>query len=170
MIRIIALFYFAFFAESIIAQSASTQPCSSPECTQFDFWLGDWDLTYNDSIHATNHITKEMGNCVVYEHFNDPSQSFSGASWSVFNSTTNLWQQCWVDNQGGYILLTGKYGNGEMVLFTEERKLSDGSSGKNKMRFYNITSLSFDWNWEVTKDGGKSWTILWKIHYSRKKP
>ena len=56
------------------AQNNPSSPCSSLECNQFDFWLGDWNLTYNDTVHAFNKITKEMDGCVIYEHFDDPSQ------------------------------------------------------------------------------------------------
>ncbi len=28
---------------------------------------------------------------------------------------------------------------------------------------------SLDWSWERSDDGGKSWKVLWRIHYERKK-
>ena len=36
------------------------------------------------------------------------------------------------------------------------------------MVFKNITHDEFDWSWEGSKDGGKTWTVVWPIHYKRK--
>ncbi len=49
----------------------SNAPCSSVECNQFNFWVGDWDLTWTDAegkiIHGSNRVEKTLGNCVVAE-------------------------------------------------------------------------------------------------------
>jgi hypothetical protein len=26
----------------------------------------------------------------------------------------------------------------------------------------------FDWSWEASKDGGKTWNVVWPIHYKRR--
>lgn len=159
---IASIFYFSN------GYAQTTSPCSAPESSQFDFWVGDWNLTYNDSLHSTNKIDHEFDGCVIHEHFFDPNQKYKGESWSVFNPNTKMWQQTWVDNQGAYIALNGKFENSEMLLFTEPHALKAGGTGINKMRYYNITDKSFDWNWEQSTDNGKTWTIGWKIHYVRK--
>jgi hypothetical protein len=151
-----------------IFSQQKTTPCSSPEASQFDFWIGTWNLTYNDSIHATNTIIKKAGGCVIEENFNDPSQSFAGQSWSVFVPATGKWHQTWVDNQGGYIVLTGEFKDNKMTLATEPKTLADGKIKISRMIFYNITKNSFDWSWEGSEDGGKSWKVNWLIHYVRK--
>ncbi len=150
------------------AQTNAQIPCTAPECSQFDFWIGDWALTYNDTMHAANRITKEMGGCLIHEHFNDAAKSYSGESWSVYNPLTKLWQQTWVDNQGGYIVLSGVFKDGRMTLFTEPASQPDGTKKQYRMVYYNITTNSFDWDWESTTDDGKTWKNNWRIHYKRK--
>src|ERR1044071_982161 len=86
-------------------QTSNQPPCSLPQASQFDFWVGDWNLTWSDSLHGTNHVDKIFGNCTVHENFTDPNTNFLGQSWSVFNANYKMWQQTWVDNQGGYIAL-----------------------------------------------------------------
>ena len=147
---------------------ATAKPCSAAECSQFDFWLGDWDLTYNDTVHATNLVTKEMGGCLIHEHFNDPSHAYTGESWSVYNAKTKLWQQTWVDNQGAYIVLTGAFKDGSMILYTEPTLQPDGKMKQSRMVFYDITPDRFMWDWESTIDEGKTWTNNWRIHYKRR--
>ncbi len=151
------------------AQNTNTQkPCSALQASQFDFWVGDWDLTWNDTSHGTNRIQKVMDGCTVNENFYDPSMKYSGSSWSVYNTRTKLWQQTWVDNMGGYITLTGKYENNAMTLTTAPQKLPDGKEMISRMVFYNITPQNFDWRWQSTKDNGTTWQTDWLIHYKRK--
>ncbi len=38
-----------------------------------------------------------------------------------------------------------------------------------RMIWYNISKDAFDWNWEASTDGGKTWKVNWQIHYTRKK-
>ena len=153
----------------INAQNQPAQkPCSSPEASQFDFWIGNWELTWNDTSKGSNTITKIMDGCALHENFFDPVLNYKGESWSVYSPTRKMWQQTWVDNSGAYIALTGKFENGEMILSTEPRKLQDGKELISRMVFYNITSKAFDWRWEASTDNGTTWKANWVIHYRRK--
>ena len=154
------------------AQNTNQSTCSSPQAMQFDFWLGDWNLTYNDTLHATNHIEKIMGSCAIQENFHDPNTNYNGKSWSVYNKNYNVWQQTWIDDQGGYIDLTGSKQADSMVLTTAEKTVPANVSptGKivNRMVYHNIQKNSFDWEWESSSDSGQTWKNNWHIHYQRK--
>lgn len=165
---LLSLLLFSFFYNLNAQNSPNVPPCTSPEISQFDFWIGDWQLTWNDTSHGTNSIRKIMEGCTVQESFNDPSMKYSGSSWSVYNPKIKMWQQTWVDNQGGYIVLKGEFSNGMMTLSTDPRKLQNGTEIISRMVFYDIASDKFDWKWESTKDDGKSWQTDWLIHYQRK--
>ena len=162
-----------FLGYNSFAQTTTQKPCTSPEASQFDFWVGEWELTWNDTLHGTNHIKKMFGDCTIHENFSDPRLNYLGQSWSVYNSNYKIWQQTWVDNQGGYIALTGGKEGDSMILKTAEMNVpvSMSATGKmiNRMVFYNIKPDSFDWSWESSVDGGKLWTPKWQIHYDRKK-
>jgi hypothetical protein len=161
-----------FFCLFSNAQTASNLPCSSSETRQFDFWIGDWNLTWNDTSHGTNHIERIFGNCTVQENFSDPAANYLGKSWSVYNPNYKIWQQTWVDSQGGYIDLTGGMKSDSMVLTTAAQTVpkSISPTGKiiNRMVYYHITPQSFDWSWESSIDGGINWKNNWLIHYKRK--
>jgi hypothetical protein len=142
-------------------------PCKDPAVSQFDFWVGDWDLTWADTLHGTNKVERIMGGCTVQENFYDPKMKFSGKSWSVYSVQRKLWQQTWVDTNGGYIVLSGGMQGDSMVLTTPPRSIPNGTS-VSRMVYYNIKKDSFDWSWEASTDGGKSWKQNWLIHYKRK--
>lgn len=155
------------------SQTPNQKACSSPEASQFDFWVGDWIATWSDTLHGTNHIEKMLGNCTVHENFSDPNKNYLGQSWSVYNANYKKWQQTWVDNQGGYIALTGGLVGDSMVLTTTERSVPTtvSPSGKivTRMVYYSIKPDSFDWSWEASIDSGQTWKQNWLIHYKRKK-
>ena len=146
--------------------SEQQQPCSTPEARQFDFWLGEWDLTWGEDGRGSNRITSRYGGCVIEENFNGaPSMEFQGMSVSTYNPKIQKWQQTWVDSQGSYIHLTGEFEDGKMVLINKP-PTSDGQV-LFRMVFYNITEDSFEWDWERSEDGGENWELHWQIHYQR---
>jgi hypothetical protein len=145
--------------------------CSSPEASQFDFWLGEWKLDWKnekgETESGTNFISKSLGGCVVEENFSTSDKTFSGRSFSVYNANKSIWQQTWVDNSGAYMDFTGEFAGGKMILL---RKIMNkqGKEMVQRMVFYDIQQNELWWNWESSADEGKTWKLLWKIHYVRK--
>ena len=133
---------------------------------EFDFWVGEWDAYWGDSIRGTNTITKEQNNFVLHEHFAD-FKGFTGESWSVFSVPEQKWKQTWVDKSGAYIALTGEFGTNGMELFCE--KIKNGKKVKYRMLYKNNQPDGFDWEWSSQAEGEKDWKINWAIHYQRKK-
>jgi hypothetical protein len=153
-------------------------PCSSPEAAQFDFWLGEWELASRmrtgpgeedwQEGTASNRIEKTLDGCVILENFDGrPATELIGMSVSTWNSRLGKWQQTWVDNQGGYLDFVGRFKDGRMVLSRET--VRDGKKILQRMVFDNITENSLDWAWQSSEDEGKSWKLLWHLHYTRKK-
>ena len=154
----------------VLLQLASGQtqkiPCSAPESKQFDFWVGEWQATWKGG-GGTNTVTKILNGCVIHEEFKASGEKpLIGLSNSVYNSNRKLWQQTWVDNNGAYLDFTGNWENDKMILSRSIER--EGQAISQRMVWYNITEDSFDWNWEGSKDGGKTWQVNWQIAYKRK--
>ncbi len=163
------LFVLSIFIICFSAAGQSKQkPCSLMEAGQFDFWLGNWDLYSADTLTGTNNIQKLMDGCALQENFESRASGYSGKSWSMYNPQLKVWEQTWIDNQGSFIYLTGKFEQGKMTLTTAPRKIPNGKEMINRMVFHNIASDSFDWEWESTSDNGSTWVNGWHIHYKRK--
>jgi hypothetical protein len=149
------------------------QPCSEPEQKQLDFWIGSWDLTWpgntaGEVAHGTNNIARMLDGCVVQENFSGgDAMPLRGLSVSLFNTRSGKWQQTWVDNQGAYLDFVGEFKDGQMILAREATK-PDGSKLLQRMVYKNITPTEFDWSWESSSDGGKTWKVAWPTHYSPK--
>ena len=93
-------------------------PCSSPKCTQFDFWIGEWEVEANGAQAGTNRITKILDGCVIMEEWEGGS-NFKGKSFNRYDPVTQKWEQYWVDNKGGVLRISGGYADGKMVMSGE---------------------------------------------------
>lgn len=133
---------------------------------QFDFWLGEWNLTW-DGGRGSNSIQAILDGKVILESFDAGSpETFKGMSVSVYNSTLGKWQQTWVDNTGNYLDFVGGVSDGKMIL--ERTVRQEEEIVMQRMVFYRINQMQLDWNWERSVDQGANWELLWHIHYQRK--
>jgi hypothetical protein len=184
-IQLIALT--AMLALSVLATAAvltgfylvsANDMASVPAKRQFDFWLGEWDLTWPGEQsglpagqigRGTNNIKAILDSAVIEENFVDlaPS-SLRGMSVSVHNQRLGKWQQTWVDNQSSYLDFVGEFQDGKMIL-SRRATTKDGKEIIQRMVWHNIAKDQLDWNWEASQDGGKTWKVNWQIHYKRKK-
>ncbi len=167
------------FAMAMISlASAQTTPakafCTDPHQKQFDFWIGQWDLSWpgakaGDVAHGHNHVTHLMDGCVVQENFDGGDTSpMQGMSVSVFDLPSGKWKQTWVDNQGAYLDFTGEFHEKEReLILAREAAKPDGSKILQRMVYKNLSPNEFDWSWEQSSDGGKTWVVQWPIHYKR---
>jgi len=174
---ILMLLMTVWMSVSAIAQNAQpAKPCTQLEAKQFDFWIGEWDLTWQGPQgglpegqvgKAVNIINSELGGCVIAENFSFADSSYTGRSWSVYSAGKKQWQQTWVDNSGSYLLFTGEFSEGKMILQTQPYQRGD-KTFVSRMVFKNIQKNSLDWDWQRSDDNGKTWKDVWNIHYQRK--
>lgn len=136
---------------------------SNPE-NQFDFWLGEWNVTWGEDGKGTNHIERILDGKIIQENFIAPD--LHGISVSVYDPERSVWCQTWVDNNGTYLDFTGKFKDGKMILSRDA--IVKGHACRQRMVWWDIQENKFDWNWERSDDNGKSWRVLWQIHYTRK--
>lgn len=155
--------------------SQPSSPCSEPERRGFDFWVGEWELSWpaeqmggapGDRGAGINRIERVLDGCVIEENFSTNDGSFRGHSVSVFDGAAGIWRQTWVDSSAGYIVLTGQFVDEKMILSTDPRE-RDGDVVMNRMVFRDITPVSLIWDWQGSRDGGATWIDLWNIKYSR---
>ena len=131
---------------------------------QFDFWLGEWDVTWGEDGKGKNHILRIMDDKIIQENFSAPD--LIGMSVSSYDAERKLWCQTWVDNNGSYLDFTGRFENEKMILSRDA--IVRGQACKQRMVWFNIDANQFDWNWERSDDRGQSWRALWRIKYTRK--
>jgi len=133
---------------------------------QFDFWLGEWDLSWGVDGRATNSVYLDFDGRVIVESFDGrPSLELQGMSVSSFDEGEDCWKQTWVDNKGNYLAFRGGLCDGVMDLRTE--KVVQGRRATLRMRWFEIAEDSLQWAYERSEDGGRSWETLWRVAYVR---
>ncbi len=151
---------------------AAPGPCSGPEFSQMDFWLGDWDVSWDASPgtpagSGSNRIARVLSGCVVEELFDGGPSGLVGRSVSTFHRPLGSWRQTWVDNQGGYFALTGGREGDRFVLVST--RLRDRGPHQ-RMVFEDIRPDALTWRWQSSPDGGATWTDAWVLRYRRRGP
>ena len=119
----------------------------------------DWrpDLT---GVFAT------LDGAVIQENFEGGDPPLRGMSVSVFSREDERWHQAWVDNSGSYLDFVGDFDDGKMILQRDGRV--EGKTVKQRMVWFDISENALEWNWERSDDEGKTWKVLWNIHYRRR--
>lgn len=163
-------------ASPLLAPAQAPAAMNPPQAADlFDFWLGDWDVSWSSPDGSTgrgrNRIAKVLDGTVIEENFEETpdgkSPPLKGRSLSVLHKASGVWKQTWADNQGGYFSLTGQV-DGERRIFITDTTMKDGKPTAQRMVFHGIRRDALTWDWEKTEDGGRTWQLLWRIHYKRR--
>jgi len=156
------------------SSTPATNPCAASEQRQFDFWMGEWEAYWpgnkeSETQQGSNSIRRVLDGCVVEENFSGGHDiHLRGKSFSTFDTRAGKWKQTWVDNEGSYLDFIGEFKDGQMILARAAAR-PDGTKVLQRMVYKNIGADQFDWSWENSKDGGKTWQVQWPIHYKRRK-
>lgn len=111
--------------------------------TDFDFWLGEWNVYSNDekrTFQGSNSITRHHKNCLIMENWTS-AQGGGGRSMNYYDPVEDQWRQLWV--AGGYSIdyTGGLDDSGSMVL-------------KGKINYYKTgQSNKFRGTWKPNPDG-----------------
>ncbi len=151
-------------ASPVVAQS----PCTTPDHRAFDFWIGTWDV-YDPSgtQRGHNEIRSTLGGCVLHERYGTPS-GYEGESVNIYDASRGVWHQSWVDNGGLLLRLEGGIRDGAMVL----EGLTTGADGTESLNRITWSQLDSDGDrvrqlWEISADGGSTWTVAFDGEYRR---
>lgn len=148
-------------------ESAEEEPileaCSQPEHRQFDFWLGNWEVTdTSGDVVGTNEITRVANGCALHEYWRS-ARGPTGTSLNFFDPGTGSWHQVWA-GLGLYLRLSGGFQNGKMVL-SGERGTEDGPV-IDRITWTPAADGRVRQVWEVSRDGGESWQTVFDGLYS----
>ena len=143
-------------------------PCESlPAYRQFDFWVGEWEVTAQGRKVADSSIQRLVGGCVIFENYSQPD-GYQGKSFNFFDAHLGKWRQTWVDAAGNVSEFVGEYRDGAMRYEGEThrqggakvlRRMTVSPLDPNRVRQYS----------EHSTDGGKTWAVAYDFVYRRKK-
>jgi hypothetical protein len=143
-------------------------PCNTQHYRDFDFWLGQWDVTPAGlpAPTAKSSITSVQGGCAVLEEYQTQS-GFSGMSINFYDSTTEMWHQSWMGNGGGAVHLQGNLIEGAMVLSDADLLVSEKAGTINRVTWSLLDDGRVRQHWENSSDKGETWTTSFDGYYKR---
>jgi hypothetical protein len=159
------------FSALVKQVSHNAAPCEELAFKQFDFWIGDWDVTSTaDGVHrGTSHISKEMNGCVIWENWTSAGSPYFGKSYNTYNVNLQRWEQYWVDNSAGSIFFYGNLKGGVMDYWTDAVPQPNGERLRRHLQFFNLSPDKVRQFSQGSTDGGKSWKVEYDFTYSRHK-
>lgn len=145
-------------------------PCKArPEYSQFDFMLGEWDVSAPNSgqIVARSRFEKIAHSCAMLESYTQGA-SYVGSGHHYFDPYLKKWRQTWTDSGGGTGELTGEYQDGALRYQGEVHDLK-GTRRITRGTFINVGPDKARQVGEESKDGGKTWQVQFELNYTRRK-
>jgi len=156
LIGILSIVQAAALASAARAQ-ARKPACDDAVHHQFDFWIGDWDVTTADGKAAGhNRIVSIAGGCGVEEQWTGAGGG-TGRSLNTYDPGDRRWHQFWVGGDGTILRLAGSFANDAMTL----------EGGGNRIRFTRNADGTIRQTWDTSTDGGKNWKTIFDGKYVR---
>lgn len=156
-------------ATSVAPASPPPQrPQLPPVNHDFDFWIGDWEVTdrVTGKLAGHNKIEARHGGRVLVESYTSAG-TYTGMSLNGYDAGAKRWHQCWMDNGGLVLDLYGGMENGSMVM-TGETTRRDGTKQQERITWTPNPDGTLRQHWEQSGDGGKTWTTVFDGFYKRK--
>lgn len=153
------------FTSPVLAQQPRRAACTSPEHRQFDFWIGNWEVTDStaSTVYGTNHVDREEGGCLVHENWTG-SRGGTGQSLNFYDPMKQQWTQVWVGDDGLVVQVTGGLQGASMVLQGDALG-PDGKVVKQRAAWTPQSDGRVRQFWEQSTDGGTSWTVAFDGWY-----
>lgn len=161
----------ARFATALVAADRNARPClHDPAYSQFDFWLGEWDVRPNGASASTppasNVVRKILDGCVVLE---DWAGQYRGQSFNIFDASDTKWHQTWVDATGQLHEYVGQLDKGGNMVFLGSAPQAAGQPKlPTRLTFFRLEPDRVRQFSESSSDAGKTWTTNYDLIYTRR--
>jgi hypothetical protein len=169
--RALAALALALSAASASAQSLPSAPaksCESSEHRQFDFWLGHWEVFGPAGKKVgENRIEAIADGCALLEQWSG-NGGVTGKSLNIYDAVDSRWHQTWVDSSGTLLILAGQLVDRSMVMSMSGPNPTDPKTTVlQRITWTPAADGSVRQLWELSRDAGKTWTVLFDGRYVR---
>lgn len=149
------------------AQNPPPQPtCDGAEYRQFDFWIGEWDVTVRGQPAGTSVITAREKGCLIHEQWT-AARGGTGQSINFYDRVDRKWHQVWVASNGSVLRFSGGLENGSLA-YASEAKRPDGTKVLHRLVFTPNDDGTVRQHWTTSTDDGKTWTDAFDGLYRRR--
>lgn len=144
--------------------------CTSVESRQFDFWLGEWDVSPGQSpvVIAESTITLHDQGCVILENWR-PFRNAHGHSINIYDATDGKWHQTWADASGTRTEYSGSVDADGVIRLDNLSPPQPGApQARQRMNFQRVDANTMRQWGEALNADGQNWTTTWSFTYRRR--
>ena len=143
--------------------------CTAAEHRQFDFWIGEWQVTDSARTRTmgSSIITAEESGCMLRERWTGGGGT--GQSMNFYDRRNGQWHQVWVASGGGVLRLSGGLDGTSMVL-EGEGVSPTGAPVRNRIAWTPQPDGRVRQLWSTSSDGGNTWRPGFDGWYARRSP
>ncbi len=153
------------------ALSAQQRP---PVPDTFDFWIGTWNTTMSvapkwNEVTGVDSVSLLLGGRLIEEVFTKKKgEGIDNFQRGYLNyiGREKRWKHVIHDETWGDYTFYGNREGDRVILKSDP---AETRQGMRRETFYEITPDSFEYLWEASYDGGKTWRPEWKVSYKRVK-
>jgi len=149
--------------------AANSGECSkNPANRAFDFWLGNWAVTYPGATSgARSTVSLDLGQCLIVESWNG-GKGHSGKNMLAYSGDDKSWHGMFADNEGRVHVFEGKVTAGG-AEFQGPSVGRNGETVLNRIKVVRKTPDKVEQLWEQSTDNGANWKMVFHGEYSRRK-
>lgn len=142
-------------------------PCkNAPEFRQFDFWVGDWEVSDRaGTVQGNNRIALAEEDCLLIENWTSAAGN-TGMSINYYDPTIEKWIQRWISN-GTQIHIAGGIDDGSMVLTGYIYTLNNQTKADFRGTWTPLEDGRVRQFFEQSADGGATWQPWFEGFYAR---
>jgi hypothetical protein len=133
--------------------------CAGGAFRDFDFWVGEWDVTSGGDPAGTNSVTRELDGCLVQEHWT-ASDGTRGRSLNSYDPRTGMWHQHWIDEFAQHIRIAGGLNASGQMVMSGDRKALSGVGLTDEITWTPVGSDEVNQFWEITVHAASPFTIV----------
>lgn len=161
------LAWFSLAPLPALAGQDSSSCSSNAASRQFDFWLGEWNVTYPGAPSASSStVSLELGKCLVMENWSG-GKGHEGMNVFAHGADDKHWHGLFADNEGRVRVFEEKVADGSAEFLGPSRD-AEGKTELNRIRVKRLSANRVEQIWEKSADTGASCKIVFRGEYSRK--
>jgi hypothetical protein len=178
LINIILLCMFSYAAQSEEGAAPGSEnaapvpksfPCESdPRFSEFDFWVGEWDVhVASGDLAGRNSIVSEQHGCVLVENWTS-STGGTGSSINYVDKISGKWVQIWNDASGSQISIRGGLTEEGMLLTGTIHYVATDTTAAFRGLWTELPDGRVRQFFEQSSDGGDTWAPWFEGFYTRR--
>ncbi|MBD3402972.1 DUF1579 domain-containing protein [candidate division GN15 bacterium] len=168
-------------AEEHMQEGQQGMPEMGPpeEMKHLEGMIGMWDVASKMKMDPTSDEWTDFSATAEFSYILDGAalrmdyegqmmgMPYKGLSISAYDREHEEWQDTWVDNMTGRIMMmTGWEKDGKRVM--QGKDIWNGQEMLVRTTSHNMTDDSFDWKYETSTDGGKTWETMMTATYTKR--